>query len=497
MIINRRKSIVLNLMLFLLIQIGCFLPGNAQTGGDGQPQEYLVVKTETTGTFTAGDNAPFWITSNTYGVGWYHKNNQYVRTGLFAAKNLSDKVSLSAGADFFVANQLESEVAVQQLYMDLNYGKFCLSMGQKERLTPFRNNALSTGGMTLSNNARPVPQVEFSFPDFVAIPYSNQALSFRGGVSYGWYIDNSFRKKTQNGEYLRGGQYHRKYLFVKIGKPASSAHLIAGIEGGTQWGGDRYSKGERKYSNPSSLRNMLRVTFNRSGGGGAHWSDQDNKLGDSYGSYHLVYNQSLKNGSGLRLYYEHYFEDRSGMEFANFPDGTYGVEYNFNRKKLVSTLLFEHVYTKNQSGPPKFDENGLWVDSRGGDNYYNNSIYVSNQHHGFLIGNPLLGSPYYNKGRNLNIHNNRIVAFHLGAAGWLSNWLQYKFLCTHSRGYGTYGNKYPHPKNDVMVAAEFLYENPKLKGWIVSGTIGFDHSTNYVGDNLGVQLKLGKTFRVR
>ena len=80
----------------------------------------------------------------------------------------------------------------------------------------------------------------------------------------------------------------------------------------------------------------------------------------------------------------------------------------------------------------------------GWDNYYNHHIYLSGWvNNGKVIGNPLftLGS---NNGHYSNLSyiiNNRIVAHHIGFAGFLFKNIHYKILITYSSNYGTYFDK--------------------------------------------------------
>lgn len=463
---------------------------------DKEPDDEILIKTEASGIFTTGDNAPFWMTNNQYGIGWHERNNQYLRAGIFVDKSIS-KIGVLAGGDFIIANNLESDVFVQQLYLDLKYQKIGLSLGQKERKMLFRNNALSTGGLSLSNNYRPIPQAELSTKEFIPLPFTKNSLSFMGGVSYGFYTDNDYRNKAGNGTYLKNALFHHKYLYMKLEKPQSAWNLIAGVEIATQWGGDRYDNDTLSYSNPHSLKDMFKVFTHRSGGGDARDEDQINRLGETWGSYHLVFNYNFKNNSSLRIFYEHFFDDRSGIEYMNYPDGTYGVEYNFNKKQLLSTILFEFVYTRHQSGPREYDEDGNWIHISTADDYYNNWSYISNQHHGFVTGNPLLTSPVYYKGKSLAILNSQIAAYHLGAEGWLHENLSYKALVTYSQGYGTPLRKLPKKAKDFMSSVELRYSNPSLDGWKFCGGVAYDNSNMFIGKNLGVQFKISKEFNIK
>lgn len=455
------------------------------------------LKIETMGAFTNGDNAPFWLNNNKYGLGWYNKNNQYLRTGIFSNKKIiNDNISLRLGGDFVIANQFESDFFIQQLYLDLAYKKVNLSIGQKERPILFRNNDLTSGSLTISNNARPIPEVEFATSDFILLPYTKNTLSFTGGLSYGILTDDNYKKKIRSGDYVQNVLFHYKHLYIKFEKPESSWNIIAGVESATQWGGDNYKNHIKIYSNPHSVSDAFRVLTMQSGGSNSQEGEQVNKLGETFGSYHLIFNKKNNNGSYWKIYYEHIIDDRSGMEMNNFPDDTWGGEYNFERKQLLSTILFEFIYTKDQSGPVTLDDNGNRIYNSTADDYYNSSFYIANQYYGFAFGTPLLTSPLYLKGENLQFINNRIIAYHIGLKGYFHRNLAYKALFTHSRGYGTPLVKFEKPKNEIMSSFELLYSHPKLNSWNFTSAIAYDNSNILLGKNIGIQFKISKEFKL-
>lgn len=486
------RSTILFASLFV-----CLFASNAQMNKTPF-RDKLELKIESAGVFTTGDNAPFWVTNNNYGIGWSERNNQYIRTGVFADKSFSNNsLKLSFGADALIANNFESDIYIQQLYVDINYWNVGLSIGQKERTMPFLNNSLSSGSMVLSNNIRPIPQAEFGTLGFIALPFTNNSLHFMGGFSFGYYTDNKYRKKVDNKTYMKDVLYHHKYGYLKYEKPESQWNMIVGLDGGAQWGGERYTDGKYNYSDPNNISDLFRIFINARGGRNANPGDQENKLGDSYGSYVARFNYKLKNKSSFTIYYEHFFEDRSGMLFYNFPDGTYGIEYNVNERQLISGFLFEYIYSKNQSGHPKYDSNGNRIWNKGADNYYNNGMYVSNQNYGFTIGNPIFTSPYYNKGKHLMISDNRLSAYHLGISGWFNKYITYKTLLTISYGYGTPFEQFGKRRDQFMSQFGITYNNPQNKEWLFSGSLAYDNTQTIIGKNFGGQIKIAKIFTIR
>lgn len=83
-----------------------------------------------------------------------------------------------------------------------------------------------------------------------------------------------------------------------------------------------------------------------------------------------------------------------------------GIEVTLPRNRWVSTLLWEGLATKDQSGPILYDGDerfdgsvlafaGTQISAM--DNYYNNYYYHSWAHYGMGMGNPLLPGPIYNR----------------------------------------------------------------------------------------------------
>lgn len=467
----------------------------------------LDIKIESAGVLSHGDYAPFWLINNNYGIGSDKLKTGYLRVD---AKNnlsfLNNDLKLTLGADALVARNLLSDVYIQQLYGDLKYKNVSMSIGQKQRGTFFRNNSLSVGGFTTSINTRPMPQLEFSIPDFIYVPYSKNSLYFMAGLSNGFYTDNKFRENYGNGTYVKDVLYMHRYAFLKWEKPNSKWNFIFGVEAGTQWGGDRYVKNKYQSTSPHKFKDFFRVLFGKQGDSSAAMGDQINKLGDTYGSYHIIFNYKFAE-SNLKLYYEHLFEDRSGIEYKNYADGLYSIEYSFNKKQLVSNILFEFIYTRDHSGRFRRDENGnLPVDSNGNtkryplsaeDNYNNNYFYVSRQNNGFTLGNPLFTSPIYNNKNTLTIANNCILAYHLGLSGYFKDNLSYRALVTYSRAYATPDKMQKRADIQFSTLAEVNYSHPKLSGWLFSGAFAYDDAGSVVGNNIGGQLKISKTFSVK
>ena len=181
---------------------------------------------------------------------------------------------------------------------------------------------------------------------------------------------------------------------------------------------------------------------------------------------------------------DHVFEDHSqiGMQYGFWKDMLLGVEINLPENRYVSDIVYEHNGTKNQSGPIFHDatpENPQQISAS--DSYYNNHIYGSWQHGGFVMGNPLIMSPMYNSylGQTGSLNNffNRINAHHVGLKGNPSPWLSWRALYTYEKNWGSYDKPVMDPLTGHFLLLEATYKPKKLKGWGFAAAYGHNHGS--------------------
>ena len=81
----------------------------------------------------------------------------------------------------------------------------------------------------------------------------------------------------------------------------------------------------------------------------------------------------------FKAYYQHFFEDTSGLRFANKYDGLWGIEIDNYIKNLV--ILVEYLSTINQDPTDEY-----LIDS-----YYNHTQYLDGwSYKNFVLGNPFI-----------------------------------------------------------------------------------------------------------
>ena len=131
---------------------------------------------------------------------------------------------------------------------------------------------------------------------------------------------------------------------------------------------------------------------------------------------------------------------------------------------------------------------------RGRDQYFNNGIYKTGfSYHGYSMGTPLFYPLFRNEeGIDAGFSNNRVVAFHTGARGYLSKQLNWKAMLTWSRNYGTYDYPYSTVRKQLYSLLELSWSAKNLP-LSFSSRLAADlgaHVPDEIGLALGLQWKL-------
>ena len=476
-------------------------------------------------TASSGDHAPLWLNANRYGLSSTEPTNGYVRLGLFHRMDDDSlrRVAFGYGADVALAYHFSSTWVVQQAYGEMRWLRGVLTLGSKEQPVELRDAHLSTGPQTLGANARPVPQVRVTLPDYWDIPFTKGFLGIKGHVGFGMQTDDRWQKEFthETSKHTEHTLVHTKAGYLRFGKQEKPVTVELGLEMGCQFGGKSHQfEGGRQVviDNDVSFDAFLHAFVPAGGdsGEGAY----KNKEGNHLGSYVVRVNVEQPS-FGVSLYGDHFFEDSSQMLFLEFDgygegekwdewehnrwfiydlrDMMLGAEVRLKHSRWVSTIVGEYVYSKHQSGPVYHDRTPSLSDHVGGrDNYYNHYIHTGWQHWGQVMGNPLYLSPAYNSDGAIEVRNNRFVAWHLGISGQPLPTLDYRILATWQKGYGTYEVPAAAPAISRYFLAEASYRFPsssRLSGWRITAAFGLDHG-RWTGNNTGTQLTLARQIKL-
>ena len=170
-----------------------------------------------------------------------------------------------------------------------------------------------------------------------------------------------------------------------------------------------------------------------------------------------------------------------------------GFEIDLPANPIVSSIVYEYLYTKDQAGAVYWDHTpDIPEQVSGRDDYYNHYLYNGWEHWGMGIGNPLVISPIYNTDNTLSFKDNRIVAHHIGWKGSPLPGIDYRVLISYSRSWGTYDQPNSYVKRNLNGLLEVTWHPRRLSGW--SGCIGIGaDGGSLLGKSAGVMLTISKS----
>lgn len=446
----------------------------------------------------SGRHTPIYLNANKFGLSSVKGNNGYLRAGIFGEKQLdnSRKWFLSYGADLAVARNFTSPFVVQQLYADVCYKWLTLSVGSKEHSANLKNHWLSTGSQTLGVNARPIPQLRIEVPDYQRIDRKNW-FALRGHLSYGTMTDGSWQHHYAGSKgftYTDKALFHSKSGFIRLGNEQKFPLVLeAGLEMATIFGADSHNF-SNEFPHIQMKRNakaFLQAFF--MSGSDVTDAGYDNAAGNTLGSWLLSISYKGK-GWQARAYADHFFDDHSQLFFEYWwKDALLGIEIQLPDNKVIGSLVYEHIRTKDQTGPIYHDHTESVPDQISGrDSYYNHlQLQGGWQHWGQAIGNPLFKSFLYDEVGRLYFKNNRFVANHFAISGSPAKGVDYRILYTYSRNWGTYDEPYSMVLPGHSFLAEVKLSSNKWKGWSASAAFALDRG-QHTGRQTGLQLTLRK-----
>ena len=480
-----------------IMSLLCCTMLSAQLSRLGKDIEY---EATLNGQFGDGEHAPFWQTANRFGLASTKNNSGYLRAAIRRDSEADSlrKWRIGYGADMAVPFGWDSKFVLQQLYAEFAYLKVRLSIGQKERHSELKNDALTSGSMVLGTNARPLPQVRLETSDFFAIPGTRHWVSLKGHAAYGWYTDNRWQRDFNHGVkgaiFTANSLYHSKAGYMRVGNPdkfplvfTGGAEMVCQF-GGTVWNRGITNRPDGGYDMPAGLKEYCQAFIPT--GSDVTDGDNPNVMGNQVGSYQVRLDY---HGHGwiASLYGEHFFEDHSmmGWDF-DWKDFLWGAEVKLPKNPFLSTIVLEHQRTTDQSGAV-FVNTSQHIRPIGGvDNYYHHGLYGSYQHAGFMMGTPLILSPIYRTDGHLEPTDSRLTAHHIGLSGNPHPDVSYRILYTYEKSLGTYPQPRQSPTTGQFLLVESSYRPHQVKGLSFTASYG-QNMGELLGSSKGGMLSVG------
>lgn len=454
-------------------------------------------------TFASGDHTPFWMVSDRHGFSSLTKNNGWIRAGIFHDMDRSKRFSWGAGVDLGVGYNMQRVFIPQQIYAEVKYRCLDAMIGQKEMLDDICDSELSSGGMTVSGNARPIPQLRIGIFDYADFWGCKGWFAVKGYLGYGMFTDSNWIKSyaTPSMFYTTNILYATRAIYFRFGNKEKFP-LVGelGMRMDSQFGGKKYGPAGEDgvhpliYSNPTGIKAWIKGMIPMGGDESTVAGERLNVQGNFLGNWSFALGWYDPRGWSVKAYYQHFFEDHSMMTFDYaWKDGFWGLQGILPANPVLTEAVVEFLTTKDQSGPVYYDHTpSLNFQVSGRDQYYNNYIYTSWTNYGMGIGNPLIVSPLYNSPRFLQFKHTRVKAFNMGLRGNPTPQIDWKLRLSTISSWGSYEYIPSYVMHDVSMLAQVNWHPGRLKGWTGSLSVGFD-SGDLIGKSFGVGISIAKT----
>ena len=299
------------------------------------------------------DYPEWWSKYNNSGLNFTQSNVS------ISYKNIFDNYELLINA-----HASNEKIIFAESYISLSIAEaYKIKLGRYYRdFSTYLNDELSSGSMLIGINALPIPKI--GLLGEYQIKKKNK-LKFTYGIAHSVLDKNDI--------YDQSPFIHEKYLYLI--KNDKKYEYGFGFVHEAIWAGSTYLNGKF----PSSFNDYLKV-FISADGKKIEGQPHANALGNHLGIWDFHYSKKNKSNI-LKFYYQHFFEDTSGLRFQNKFDGLWGFEYKDLSKKL--NYVLEYIDTSNQDRDPPYVN----------ENYYNHSEYkLGWSYKGYVIGNPFINN---------------------------------------------------------------------------------------------------------
>lgn len=461
---------------------------------------------ETFGSLGSSDNTPFWLQHHKWGTVPLESGNYYLRAGASHKQRINRNFSFELGLDLIGSSKqpYQESFWLQQAYGKLKWKSLQLSVGMTEDYrSVVVDPMLSLGDFIHSNNARPNPEVRIGFPNFTAIPYTNNALYIKADIAIGTYLDDSYIEKiaqSTSQQYTSGVLSHSKSLNFRVGnieRQETGLQVTFGVDHHALWGGTMHLEGNETVKIPKGAKDFLNVLILNNGVINVQTSEGKSRKYTT-ASHLASLNFRADYGSGYgeniySIYYQHPAENSAGLKFNNSPDMLVGIQYKSQYRKALTGLLFEYFYSKHQNG--RLTDEGKFDHSSGDLNNYNNSLifFQGRSHFGMTLGSSIFLSPRINSDNNIGFKSNRNLALHGAVEGYIIDQIKYSLLGTYAESLGTYLTPYDKKKQGVAGMLSFTYLFEKISGFSITGSGAFNSGKFFESDSYGGGITIKKT----
>ncbi|WP_224483075.1 capsule assembly Wzi family protein [Robertkochia aurantiaca] len=387
---------------------------------------------------------PFWMASNNFGR-VEEESTVYGMAGFAARREFSRWGFLEAGIGITATDAGDPAFRADHWYLTYENYWFGIDAGKKQPEPEYGGLAAADPSWLRSNNARPMPGARI----YTARPlFLDRKESFAFEAEWGEYVMDDDRAVDK-------ARVHHKQLRFHYQATAQSKFVI-GFEHFTQYDG-RWPVTTEWLDGLADYATIV---------AGARERDQSKNTPEIGGDWNQLAMYSLRYQwfwpkTRVEFFWDHMFEDGSGMRLSNFPDGRYGVFIKRTDDEVLwDSFIYEFYYTKNQSD--------------GNDNYFNHGVFSS----GWTYHKRMIGSPFFLPAEDgSGIAVNELLVHHFGLGGDLWK-LRYKALLSYRKNYGTPTVAYSGEREVLSGGLDITWQNKVLPVRLFIGADWGDENKN-------------------
>lgn len=427
------------------------------TAAMGQPRSVLQGSIELGSVLSSAPTTPFWLRTNQFGIVPNQAPVGLLQASVGKAYRTPDSTQRRKFDWAFRVNPVvtydkenKTQVLLPEANLSVRFGALELYGGRRREVIGLGDTTLSSGFYAVSGNSLPIPKLQLSTVGFAPLHFTHDFLAVNAGFAHGWF----------NAPYIQGARLHQKYFYLRFGKPASLVKVYAGGNHQVQWAGhsdalkQRPDIADNGYL-PSDWYFYKYVVFSYTPKNwntiSGYTSFDSYRVGNSVGSFDFGVELNLK-GKKLLAYYQHPYEDVSGILFLNMPDGLYGLSCAMtpapSNSFRLTRLTLEFLTTKDQSGPSFYIPGSSY---QGADNYYNHGQYWEGwSYFSRTIGTPFIAprqdfDPSYDLHNGYFFSNNRVNMWYVGVQAMYRR-ATFLLRTSYSQNYGTFNEPFvPNP----------------------------------------------------
>ena len=497
---------------------------------------------------------PLYQYSNQWGIVSPFEQGQALVVGGLTYNFVDTKnLNLQLGFSGVAKNKMDDSF-LHEAYLNGRFFNFIdFNIGKQAYTSISIDDNLTTGGLMMNSNARPVPKAMVGIFEYWPVSFFGDVIEVKGGLSHG--VLNDDRTAMGRGNSADNVQVHEKWVYIRGGKLKVKPYV--GLYHGALMGGTR--------PNGTEIPVDYWATFFAKGSDKVGGGEATNAAGAHDGFWDLGVHYETEMGD-FQFYVHKPYADGTGLKITKERNRDYkiGLFAKLKNTKLIQKVSLELIKTDYQAGTgipdplypaghekagqiifvddiedydafmldvfgevtedytswhlmrylEKVQNHGQKYGSR--DDYNNNGVYYNAwTYHQMPMGTPLYHTywqaqayaPNWTPNNYGAFMNNRVKGFHIGLEGELSKSLSYLFKSTYTYNKGTYGEQYimrysweEDPdffykcgKKQVYTYLSLDYKNKKWKDIVFQGSVSYDFGELYHSLGCMVGIKYSPT----